>query len=265
MIQEAIQQIAEMAREANKTSVLIVPNEPKDVYHLVHKGGTIERRTAEPRPREYRASSLTGLCQQINYFNTADATLPICVFVGRGQIVVSLDEKERRESIRMALDDTEGFKLLEGMKAPRKFDQKSLIWTLRTTFNERVAPADFLPDVRQLRFKSGDDGEATVGVGNESLRRSVQQSVAMGGKDLVGRITIEAEVYDGLPEIVASLSKKDPTFDVAVDVDLTEQKLVLKTMPGECEQALIDAHEAISEYIVGQCPGVTVFVDSLPG
>lgn len=268
MIQEAIEKIQEMVEATQRVQVIDLPKEPADVYGLVLADGTFSKETAEPKPRQYKATSLTGLCQQIKFFNdqmlgvprdTADPNLRPVVFVGRGMVKVLLGEEERRHSITMDLFHSLGFSFLREAQANAKsLDQKTLVWELRTRFCGNISPANFLPDIKQLRFQSSSDGEATVQTGRESLRRHVQAGVVMGdAKELAEVVVIGCPVYDGLPEIGGAAN-----FEVAVDVNLSEQKLVLRTMPGECEIALISAHEAIVDHIKTACPGVTVFVDS---
>ena len=264
MITEAIDKIQELIGDAKTATLLAVPQEPKDVYFIdTHNGQEPERHVAEPAPRRYRASSLTGLCQQINYFDHADRGDPIeiCVFVGRNRIAVLLGEDTRRESIVLTLADTQGFSWLsQAQNTQKTINQKALIWELRSRFASNVSPANFLPDLRQLRFKSGDEGESTVGVGSDTLRRSVQAGVMMGdGKQLAEKIGIYASVYEGVPEIAGSIE-----FDVSIDVDLSKQEIIVRTNPGECESAILATHESIAEFINERCPDVTVFVDSSP-
>lgn len=262
MISEAIKSIQKMVQDGNTTTMFTVPSEPKDVYFLDNHDGNPVRHLAEPAPRRYRATSLTGLCQQIKYFHSfVNEKFSICVFVGRSRVVVLMDEDSRRESIVLTLADTQGFSWLsQAQSTPKNISQKSLIWELRSRFASQVSPANFLPDLRQLRFKSGDEGESTVGVGNGTLRRSVQAGVMMGdGKQLAEKIGIYASVYEGVPEIAGSIE-----FDVSIDVDLSKQEIIVKTNPGECESAILATHESIAAFINERCLGVTVFVDSSP-
>lgn len=264
MITEAIDRIQALAEDAKTATLLAVPQEPKDVYFIdTHNGQEPKRHVAEPAPRRYRASSLTGLCQQINYFSSEDNATEwnICVFVGRNRVAVLLGEYERRESIVLTLADTQGFSWLsQAQNTQKNISQKSLIWELRSRFASNVSPANFLPDLRQLRFKSGDEGESTVGVGSDTLRRSVQAGVMMGdGKQLAEKIGISVGVYEGVPEIDGSME-----FNVSIDVDLSKQEIIVKTNPGECEAAILETHERIVNFIRAHCPDVTVFVDSSP-
>ena len=261
MIQEAIEKVQQMVRDEKRLQVVVVEREPKDVFWLVDQDGKAERHVAEAKPRQYQATSLTGLCKQINHFNTpgtADFLKPT-VFVGRGRVTVLLNEEDRRHSITLALAESQGFAFLrEAQAAAKALDQKMLVWELRTRFRGDVSPASFLPDIKQLRFQSSSDGEAVVQTGRESLRRHVQAGVVMGdAKELAEVIVIGCPVYECIPEIAL-----DNNFEVAVDVNLAEQKLVFRTMPGECEKAMREAHEAIVEHLQEVCPGVTVFVDS---
>lgn len=256
MIQEAIEKVQQMVRDEKRMQVVVVDREPKDVFWLVDKDGKAERKVAEPAPRSYTATSLTGFCHQLSHFATPGNK--IAVFVGRGCVTALLDEETRRDRITLKLRETQAFQFLAAAQESAKvLSQKDLIWELRTRFRSQVAPADFLADIRQLRFRSGDEGEATVQTGNESLRRNVQASVVAGGKDIAEAIDLDAAVYEGTPEI-----EDDTSFRVAVDMNLSEQKFQLRTLPGESESALLATHEKIREYILGTVINVRVFVDS---
>ena len=260
MIQEAIKHVAERAIENAAARVLKVPGEPLDVVYIDVPGKPLERRICEPAPRNYTARTLTGLCEQINHFN--NDFVPdggICVFVGRSEVVVSIGEDVRRDHISMPLVFSQPFAWLrEATQTGRSLTQKELVWLLRSTFRNDVVPASFCTDIRQVRFTGGSDGQSDVGNGSEALRKSVQASMAMGsGSALPEEIAVYASVYEGIADV-------DMRFRVivAVDVNLSEQKFILKVLPGEVERCEIDAVSNIAEYIRETCKGVTVFVDS---
>lgn len=260
MIQEAIKHVAERAIENAAARILKVPGEPLDVVYIDVPGKPLERRVCEPAPRNYTARTLTGLCEQINHFN--NDFVPdggVCVFVGRGEIVVSIGEDVRRDHVSMPLVFSQPFEWLrEAKDNGRTLTQKELVWLLRSTFRNDVVPASFCTDIRQVRFVNGSDGHSEVGHGSEGLRKSVQASMAMGsGNALPEEIGMFALVYEGVAEIETRFR-----VNVAVDVNLAESKFVLKVLPGEVERCEIDAVSNIAEYIRETCKGVTVFVDS---
>lgn len=275
MIKEAIAHIEQLATKRDNLRAFTVPQEPADVYFMEHVEENGERvsirRVAEPKPRAYTASTLTGLVAQIAYLygefgggnETSSPDGAFAVFVHGGVVTLVAGEASRRHKVKLSLPFSEAYQAIRRMVgAGFGCDQRSLLWAFRTVFAGEVGPAGTIADFKQIRFKSRDDGASDLKVGKESLGRDVEMEITAGGKELPETIQINATVYEGVPEL-AGVPGWKARFDVAVDVNLAEKQFVLKVMPGVLELAMIKADQMIADEIQRLVPdGVHVLVGS---
>lgn len=238
MIAEAIQAVTEMANRAQEARVVHLPQEADDVYLLQKPDGTVERRIAEPAPRNYQLFTLYDLAVAIREIPARDRRV---VFVGRSQVSVSLDEAgARREWLRMRLPLSHEYKALKNCEALRTpLGQRAFVSMLRIDLAACV-PADFVDVFRGLKCESKQTASSEVRPSRESLGREVLTEVKAGGKDLPEEVQVRVCVYRDLT---------DPEFHrvvrCVVQTDLQEMTFALIPVAGELERAQRETDELI--------------------
>ena len=248
MIREAIEKVQALACEATGRVLFKADAEPKDVYFIRQPDGTLVRHVAEPSPRNYTATSLPGLCDQVRHF--AGGMEDVCIFIGDTAIRAVLGEAARRHSVVLPLACTEGYSLLQQAATElAELSQADLLWILRTSFRGNVHPATLIPDIKQIKFRSSSNADTELGQGRASIGKSVMAEMVGAGGELPEEIQLVCPVYEDLGDAELKL---EYTFLLALAVNLAEQEFTLKPLPGEINAARLKVGEAIAERLTWQ-------------
>lgn len=248
MIKEAINYVAMEAerRAHNERKFVYEPREPEHIYFTVRPDGTVERCVADPAPRDYTARSIAGLCAQVTELIKTMPDGPVCIFVGRENVVAVLGELDRRDRVTLPLRLTEPYKVLADGRALAGVKQNALLWILRSCFRNNVHPLSFVPDIKQIKFRSNTDSQSDVGQGRQSIGKSVMAEMLGVAGELPEEIQLVCPVYEDLgdPELVTEF-----TCYCAVGINLADQEFTVKPMPGEVESGALKSGVKIAERI----------------
>lgn len=234
----AITKIVGLADERRTPSTLTDPRTGRTV--LVQPDGTI--RDPVRGGLTYRAHTTTGLLglaqDLVPHYGQARA------FVGEQSVAVVLDERgEAIDTLRMELHKAEGFKALDN-GALHDIGQGQLLWVLRSLFPDAVAPAEFLPTLRSLRFKQSSDGKSDVSQGRETRDLAVERALLTdAGGEIAEQIVLSTPVF-----VQLAAEKERPVFEVAcaVRVDVAERTFTIKPLEGELLRATTEALDWIA-------------------
>lgn len=255
---QTVDRIIELAGKSQRAAIVPCPAMPRDRILIEHTPGDVKGFDVPRGPVKDGASTIAGLCQQINDIGEDPG---VClVFVGNDKIRVVFDE-DRRDSIEMALPWSEPFAALSKPEALTGLPQKDLVWLLRTTFRGTFAPAELLPTVRTIKFTAAGQSDSDIQHGRESMGKALQQEV-------VGAGTLPEEVQFTVP-VFADLVHESNFFSASVlcalDIDLERQRFTLKPLPDELAVARRQANVWVCERIRGLCPRALVFEASSAG
>jgi hypothetical protein len=241
-------------------------------FILLDKGdGVPEILTLPAYHRCYTADSLQGVVAQVEYLHAEagddkgeEGATSTTVFVG-SRITVCLDERgSRRDRCAMQLENSEQFDSLESLQGERPMSQKELIWMLTSRFRDNILTTDFLPTIRNIKFKSSSEGTARVQHGDESLGASIETEAVTGkdGGTLPDMVEFEVPVFEFLDITVAPTAK----IRCAVKFNIQEKTIVVRPEPGQLAIARAKAIQEIAEYLSKSVPqGVIVLLDSTFG
>ena len=235
----AIEAVSTLAKATVKPSKITDPRTGRD--RIVAPDGTIlpEARAA----LLYNATTPSGLADMAG--DRVPAAAQGRAFVGPDRVDVVLDEAgEAVDLLRLGLTRTRGFRVLAA-DALDSMDQAELLWELRSLFPDAVAPADFLPALRKLRFNTHNSGGVDVSQGREPRDLSVERTVR-GGEDaaeFAETVTLSTPVFEQL-----AAEKDKPMFEItcAVRVNLEERTFTLRPLDGELLRATTEALDHIA-------------------
>lgn len=247
----AVMQIERLANGAARAIVLNVSGDAPGVAWIQNPGEKAERVELGAQPRKYSVFSLEALCGMVDHFGQEAPDLnQMIAFVGRGRVSVVLDETEKRlNRLGMDLQISKPFAFLRALdSSPQYYDQKQIVWKLRTEIGaDNIEPDDLLARLRSIKFASSSDGTSEVRIGRESMGAQVNRTVMSGGTDFPDECTLTVPVY---ADLVLKYSRPETQKVVcAIDIDVEKQTFLLKPMPGELDRAQRETDEAIRKYI----------------
>lgn len=243
------------AKAALKEKVTEVPF-PSDgrTKTFLHNGELIEKDV----PADLRAHSVDSVADIVaaaQRWKTKNI-----IFISGREVVLVLDDDDRRETVTMDLKQTALFETLAKLNESPKMDQTQLIRLLRRDLRKATEAEKILPLVRNIKFKQHTEGSSFVQHGSESLGRTIENEVLGIDKDnpLPSLIVVNTSVYQNPGEEVFSLG-------IGLDLEIltTEQKFVLKPMPGDLEAAIEGAKGSIRKRLVEQLKEAGIFFGSL--
>lgn len=258
ILRESLERIIGLAGAAQRAQILPCPAMPRDRVLIEHQPGNVQGFDIPRGPVKDGASTIAGLCQQINA--TGEDPGVCSVYVGNDRVRVVFDD-DRRDSIEMALPWSEPFATLSKAEAITGLPQRELVWLLRTTFRGVFAPAELLPTVRKITFKAAGQSDTEIQHGRESMGKALQQ-------EAIGAGAIPEEVRFTVP-VFADLVHEENFFSAnvlcALDIDLEKQRFTLKPLPDELAVARRRANVWLCERIRSLCFKALVFEASSAG
>jgi hypothetical protein len=257
MIQEAIEYLMERGEQAASAKVIEVDGAPPHML-LIQRGDELRWEEAKPFPRKHAARDMSAIIEfaeqsagRVRAKDDADdeGSDDDCDIVGtinfarvwydREGVSVILDDKTRRDSIRLPLVLSDQIKTLQQMATSRAaMKQRDLILLLRTTFAGCLGPAgNFLEVIRKLKFVNNQSGEVTIGTGKISVGRQVEMEVT-GSSIIPEAITLQVPVFTNGFTFLHNVQ-------VVVDVDPATETLRLIPPAQEIERAIVAAEAEI--------------------
>jgi len=251
---DALELITTLAKNAERPMTLDLPGTEKTA--VVYGDGKVVRETL--RPRRYDAETVGGLAMMIADLASRDGVDDVRVFVGRKRVVAVLNEHtDRHDRVTFELKTDESMETLKDAERNGQYAQKDLIWLLRSQFAGGVAPNNFLPAVRGIKFRNNTSGTAGVQHGNETVDMQIEKSIS--GLDESGfpeTVILSTPVY---AQLAAVSDPKPIAVACAVDILIDEQKFRLKPLAGEIERAYVSATNAIVDRLSTLLEGTDVF------
>lgn len=240
MLVEFLDRVVALADERRRPQVLKPEQEPEHVYLLTTPNGGVQRHRAEPKPRRHLASSLGSLADVANTMRSS----PACAWYSRKEVVLLLDDTDRRDSVSLALTLSYPLRALQGLETNRTlwFSQKDFINFLRIDLAGCLGAAgNLLAIVRQLKFRQLAQSAGDIQHGKASLGKAIEA-------ELTGAGSLPEQVVLHVPVFLNLLLPTQPVL-CALDIDPTNEKLALIPLPGTLEQALRGAESAIAEQL----------------
>lgn len=221
------------------------------VEYPAEGGAKISVTDVVPEARCYRATSVGSLIDLIGEFAVGHEDLPgdIFVFVHEGEVDVLLGETQRRECLVLTLEKSDQFKALEALaEKPQKFEHREFLTLLKTGLNARYLPDDLVSLLSKLKFKSDAAGQSTIGAGNVSMGKAVEQRVAgLDDRQLPEFVAVQLPVYTNLYGDGGQV--RFDSFSCDLQIDLTEQRFSLRPRAGEIQRALLDIDNDLAAQI----------------
>lgn len=216
----------------------------------------IERRGA--LPRSYAAESLRGLCELVHELQDSgefsEEKDPIVVMVSASSVKAVLGERTRRGVVGLELEKTEGYEALAN-KGVRAMEHQAFVDCLRLCFRNEVAPGDFVPAVKKLKFNRAQSGYSEVAVGRESMGNSVNAEALADGQAIPEEVTLTVQVFENIDESVSMPG----TVRCGVLMNLRESKLGLQPMAGELHGLMGKTLDDVATWLRANLPaGMTV-------
>lgn len=257
--EQAIQKIQTGYADSVRPFVMHTPAEPKHVYRVGFPGdgnraASVGRVEVEPAPRNYQSESLEGLCGVVvDLANKFVDRGGVRVFAGRARVLAILGEDVRRDSVTMMLSISEPFQtLIDASEDLDGIAQADLLWTLKSQFRNNVAPASFLPNLKQMRFKRDTAGTSDMSPGRESLGRQVMAEIVGATGDFPETVTLTCPMYSNLPTAPMA------TVECALRVNLEQQTFTLKPIDGELDRVRGEFDAWLAKELEGRLNGAAV-------
>lgn len=250
---DAIEAIVDLARDSS-----IVTEHSATHLRVVDRHGNVRFEPTPPKPRKYEASSFSGFLDGVKQVcmvherpaaadsdgGTPDLS-PIfgdaAIFVGPREVRLVFSEADRRESLTLALNTTNGYRVLAEGKL-RGLNQQAMIRTLKQLYDDRVQPASLIPDIKALRFKASTEGQSVVSAGKESIGNDIKRELAGMASDLPEEVVLGVKVF-------TDPSEQLDMFDEVrchLTVDLDTQTFTLTPIDGQVEGAMDNALDRIA-------------------
>lgn len=186
-------------------------------------------------PRQYRALTLESFCNLVPAV-TVDGTRCF-VFVSMSKVVALVNEEDRRERITLDLAVTPTWETLRNLRGA--LTQAQAIDLLRRQLDATYQPHNIIATLRSVKFKESSDGQSNIGVGKAVVSKSIQAELT-GASDIPEDMTITAPIWSNV--FVDDAPRTAPVL-CCVDVDLAEQKFLIRPKAGQIEAHERDAQE----------------------
>lgn len=256
MLMEAIQYVFDQGfLKATSALARVLKEVPSDGRTIVieHAGKLIDRAVPPPL-RAHSVDSVNDLVNAAKRWTTD----PV-IWVSERNVVLAIDDKDRRETVTLPLIKSHTFKTIESLRSHDngRMDQTTFVRLLRRDFRKSPDAATMLSAVRKIKFKSYSDGHSDIGHGNESLGKTIENEVT-GAQDFPELMIVPCSVYMNPGEEIVETS-----IGMDMEIDAKTQRFILRPMPDETEAAIARALASIQQRIgAGLGKEVPVFYGS---
>ena len=240
MLAELFEKLKEVA-DLQQAHVVPGTPEPKHVYRIERRDGTIEACNAAPQPRDHKALDLTAIVAHAKLYPES------CIWYSRSGVVAILNNADSEDEGTPRLDrvtlnlsfSPQIMKLLELERNRKPLTQKELVSLIRTTF-AGCCPAELRPAISELRFKATAEGGSKLTHGTSSVGKLITAEVKGGGS-----IEQIPETFTLNVPIFASGFESLQKVEVILEIDAQEERFYLTPHPLGVETAIANAESEI--------------------
>lgn len=244
MLAELFEKLQEVA-ETKLAHVVPDTPEPRHVYRIERRDGTIETCNAAPQPRDHKAMDLSAIVAHAKLYPES------CIWYSRGGVVAILNNSDteckgtpRLDRVSLTLSfSPQIVKLLDLERTRKPLAQKDLVSLIRTTFAD-CCPPEIRPAISELKFKSTAEGGSKLAHGTSSVGKLITAEVKGGGS-----IDLIPETFTLNVPIFASGFESTKRIEVILEIDAAEEKFFLTPQPLGIEGAIAEAEREMSDEI----------------
>lgn len=233
---ETLRSAQETAVRAAAVEVKQIPGDPDNL--IIAKEGVYVIRPVPPSRIAHEVLSLEDLityARRCEEAEDADEPTPRSVWHNPAEVVLLLDDSDRRDRVTFHLQKTPALLTLEALEAQDIgwICQQAFVRLLKIDFG--VNPA-IVAAFRTLDFKRGDATHADVQHGRETLGKSVEAAV-QGTAAIPEDLMIPLSLYRSVGEAAVYHIR------CAVEINSVQGLFKLTPFPGELD-AMVQAHQA---------------------
>jgi hypothetical protein len=223
------------------------------LFYECNSGQLLER-AVPPPPRDHRVDTVADFIAAAIRAMTGAVWNgnPIIWHSGQQVVLIMDDAADRRDRVTLELDTAPQFQSLMNLEAAA-LTQRQALQVLRIELDGCGVAPEIIAAVRQLRFSSSRASGSTVERGKESFDSDVLKEV-VGFTSAHEFSNISVSVYQN-PDLLSARHLIRCVFDV----DLAEEKVLFRPVPGELTVAVQDAQAAIRGTIHKAVPGLPIF------
>lgn len=247
--------ILRTGRDQASPKLVAVPGESAEVFRLWDaEGKALQTHRKVPPSRKHTVGSLESFVQLVRVaaFAGAKETPPQhpAVWYSHERVVLLYDDDERydRATCELGLSDQMGALADIATPAGKAFEQKALVRWLRVTMRgcETTSSDDLLREVRTVKFSKRSDDAAELEKTRASIGKSLQAEM-VGAAGLPEYVRLRVPVFLN-PHLAVAVAD----VEVAVEVDLAEQRFVLTLCPGEWERAVKAGEDYLAQDLTAE-------------
>jgi hypothetical protein len=248
VIKEAIERIVELANKAsdnNKIQELkFIPGNGRKIF-MQHGDQLIDHDIPAPLRKSTvtALASLTAAALAYGKDEGGESSL----WISQEQLVLVLDDEDRRESVTLKLTKTATFAKLESLDKTPVVDQATLIALLRNELRDAVGAKELLVAVRGVKFSRTDSGHSSLNHGGESLGNAIEATLT-GAADIPEDLTVFCDVFREYGEQHGQRDTK-AAIRLTLDILTQEQKFRLKPLGDELADAVTHTLEQIEQHL----------------
>lgn len=232
----AIKQVADLAKESVRSSIVKLAGDRADVHRLIKPDGSVEILQTKPTPPVLSAGSLADFVRSVNLLvGTEHKNSGIFVNADGVQFVTNIfDTNHLFGKVVHEMEFTPAFKFLHD--GPHTLSQEDLYRLLRGELRKTTGDIGLAEIIRKVNFTKMQSAGSEI----SNTRVSVDKSI-------VAEVTGTSKI----PEIVTVRTPVFATFgdpvlvECSLDADLMRSQFIFKPLPGEVDAAIRFAVEAI--------------------
>lgn len=248
MLKEALDYVygkaGEFSAKQKASQISFLSTDRKIVYE---QNGTILTQEVPPPLRRHTVDSVFDLIAAANNWGKKGT-----IWLSRKEVQLIIDDADRRESVSLPLETTGVFDIVCKLAEQAAIPQADFIRLLRRELRNSPQATTVLAAVRQIKFRSSEEGYSNINHGNESMGRSVEAEVT-NAADIGDSLTLPLACY-------ANPGEKDNVVVVAftLDVEVQKQRFIVKPLPDEITLAYEQSLGDIRKRIVAALPETPV-------
>lgn len=249
MLKEFLESLSKMAVQAAAPTKLDY-GDPRQV--LLTKNGTTTEVILPAPLRAHTVTHIDDFITAVNRWGVVEQKAKGVVFHSEEQVVLVVNDDDRRDVVRMDLVESDTFTFLRGLNERGSADHKTFVRILRTILFGKV-PDGLLPVVRKLEAATATKVQSEIQVGRERGTREFAAEL-IGTSELPEQIQVATSIYSN-----AGLRVAHPVR-CTLDVELPSLMFRLQPLPDELEYAIEAAQQFIHEKLLGGVEdGIDVF------
>lgn len=247
-LSEAINLIQDTAVKAAKPIEVSTGDPSRKTFLFADKStATVD---VPPTIRNHKIYTVGDLAKYLD----GDLKLNAVIWHSHAEIVLVLDDDERRDRVTMDLTESAQFKLLRSAAQNDRLSQSEIINLLRNKLAKNCPDAaSIVTKLRTIKFKATEEGGSDVQRGKESMDLSVQKEI-LGVADLPETVKLNVPVYGNPIE-----NEKTVSLECYLDVDVENRCFRFAPMGTELEDAVFAAQADIRQRITAVLKDVPIY------